>query len=127
MTDAEVLAVSGAVAALRRLFPSGVINRHQIRNLGRIWEAHPSLHSDATPAFMCHSEGVEAILAAPHGYVDMAERARTKHQERYHAGDVNGRDDCEGCGFFDASVYEAKTGRQMANDMRESSDNGPTH
>lgn len=56
------------------------------------------------------------LAAMMHAPIEIYERARAEHWQEH--GGVHGGEACVGCGFVDAAIYQAKTGRSLAADFR---------
>ncbi len=66
----------------------------------------------AQPAYVTSYEGMLALLANFKNRPNLVEEARNNHR-----ADQHDSESCEACGWFDAAVYQARTGRQLAHDF----------
>lgn len=80
---------------------------------------NPPITKDGTPipSFYISELAIRLLLAnLANVPVGIFERARDEHRTAEHGGE-NGGDQCEACGYLDAALYQAKTGRHLAVDF----------
>jgi hypothetical protein len=75
------------------------------------------LAMDGVTPFFTSELAIRLLLAnLTNAPVDIFERARQEHRNAEHGGD-NGGENCHACGYIEAALYQAKTGRSLSLDF----------